>query len=157
MQIEITHPAFKINRLTVQTAGWFSWPKLLVNGSLAEKHKGRFTVVSDSGQETVIELKYNFLDPVPKVKVAGETLELVPSLRWFEYAWIGIPLLLVLIGGAIGGFVGAIGAAANGRVFRGAYSTPAKYGLSALIALGALITYVILAIAFHLLIGAPQR
>ena len=122
MRLEITHPAFRTQRLAVETAGWFTGPKLLVNGSVAEKRKGRYTVASDSGT---------------------------------EYTWIGIPVLLVFMGGAIGGFVGALGAVASGRVFRGSYSTAAKYGLSALIALGALVAFVVLATLFQLLVGSP--
>jgi hypothetical protein len=145
MRLEITHPAFRTQRLAVETAGWFTGPELLVNGSVAEKRKGRYTVASDSGTETAVELKYNFFDPVPKAKIGGESIELAPPLKWYEYAWIGIPVLLIFMGGAIGGFVGALGAVASGRVFRGSYSTAAKYGLSALIALGALVAFVVLA------------
>src|SRR5258706_2827020 len=157
MRVDVTHPSFQPQRLAIETAGWFSAPKLLVNGSATIKQKGRFSVKSDSGQETEIQLKYNLLDPVPKIKIAGETLEVVPSLHWYEYAWIGIPVLLIFSGGAIGGFVGALGAVASGRVFRGDYSTPAKYGLSALITVGAVVAFVVLATAFQLLVGAPQR
>lgn len=157
MQIEVVHPAFRTQRLAVETAGWLRGPRLLLNGSPAEKHKGRFTVRSDTGQDTTIELKYNYLDPVPRVRIAGEAVELAPPLRWYEYAWIGIPLLLVFVGGAIGGFTGAVGTVASGRVFRGGYSVPAKYGLSALITLSAFVAFVILATAFQWLVGAPQR
>ena len=151
MRIEITHPAFRTQRLAVETAGWLSGPQLLLNGSAVKKNKGRFTVVSDSGQETSVELKYNLLDPVPKVKVADETLEVAPSFQWYEYAWIGVPVLLIAIGGAIGGFVGALGALANGRVFRGTRSTGAKYAIAGLVTLGAVVAYVVLATVFHLL------
>jgi hypothetical protein len=152
MQLEIQHPAFRTQRLALQTAGRFSGPKLLLNGSPVEKKKGRFTVASDSGQETAIVLKYNLLDPVPKVKIANETLQVAPSFRWYQYAWIGIPVLLLFIGGAIGGFVGALGAIANGHVFRSGYATPAKYGLSALVTVAAFIVYGVLATAFQTLV-----
>jgi hypothetical protein len=151
MRIEITHPAFRTQRLAVETAGWLSGPRLLLNGSPVKKQKGRFSVESDVGQETSVELKYNLLDPIPKVKVADETLELAPSFQWYEYAWIGIPVFLVAIGGAIGGFVGALGAVANGRVFRGTYSTGAKYAIAGLVTLGAVVAYVVLATVFQLL------
>jgi hypothetical protein len=156
MQIEVAHAQFRTQKLAVEPAGWFAGPKLLVNGAAAEKQKGRFTVRSDAGQDTTIELKYNFLDPIPKVKVAGDSIELAPPLHWYEYAWIGIPVLLIFVGGAIGGFVGALGAVASGRVFRSGRSAPAKYGLSALITLGAFIAYAVLATAFQLLVGTPR-
>ena len=157
MQLVIEHPGFKSQRLAVETAGWFSGPKLLVNGSVVEKRKGRYAVPSDSGVEVSVELKYNFLDPIPKVKIGDEPLELAPPLQWYEYAWIGIPVLLIFMGGAIGGFVGALGVCTSCRVFRGNHTVPAKYGLSALITMGALIAYVVLATLFQMAVGGPQR
>ena len=155
MRLELAHPAFKRQRLAVETAGWFTGPKLLLNGSIAGKRKGVYTVASDAGNGVPIKLKYNFLDPIPRVTIGDESAELAPSLKWYEYVWIGIPVLLVFVGGAIGGFAGALGACANGRVFRSSYSAPAKYGLSALITAGAFVAYVILATAFQILMGAP--
>jgi hypothetical protein len=156
MQIEVTHPQFRTQKLAVEAAGWFAGPKLLVNGAAVKKQKGRFTVRSDAGQDTTIELKYNVLDPIPKIKIAGDATAVAPPLQWYEYAWIGIPVLLIFVGGAIGGFVGALGAVASGRVFRSEHSTPVKYGLSALITLGAFIAFVILATAFQALVGTPK-
>jgi hypothetical protein len=156
MQLEVTHPAFKAQRLAVETAGWFTGPKLLLNGSIAEKRKGLYTIVSDAGTGIPIKLKYSFLDPIPKLTIGEEPVELAPSLKWYEYGWLGIPVLLIFMGGAIGGFVGALAACASGRVFRSNHSTLAKYGLSALITVGAFIAFVILATVFQWMIGTPQ-
>src|SRR5712691_1327920 len=117
MQLEVAHPAFKMQRLAVETAGWFRGPRLLINGALAEKRKGRYSVTSDSGVPTSIELKYNYLDPIPKVKIGDELVELARSLTWYEYLWIGIPIILIFTGGAIGGFVGALAVYTSARVF----------------------------------------
>jgi hypothetical protein len=156
MQLELTHPAFKTRRLAIETASWFTGPKLVVNGSVAEKRKGTYLVASDDGAEIPIKLKYNFLDPIPKVTVGDESIELAPSLKWYEYAWAGIPVLLIFVGGAIGGFVGALSACASGRVFRSNFSAPAKYAVSAVITIGAFIAYVVLVTVFQLLVGTPQ-
>lgn len=157
MQLQLTHPAFKNQRVAIEAAGWFAGPKLLVNGVLAEKHKGAYLVASDSGAQIPIKLKYNLLDPIPKVTVGAESVELAPPLKWYEYAWAGIPVLLVFTGGAIGGFAGALGACASGRVFRSDRSAAAKYGISALITVGALVAFVVLATIFQMLVGTPRR
>lgn len=157
MQLQVNHPVFKTQRVAIETAGWFSGPKLVVNGAFAKKQKGAYSVMSDAGTEVPVKLKYNFLDPIPKVTVAEDPVELAPPLKWYEYAWAGIPVLLIFTGGAIGGFVGALGACASGRVFRSDRSTVAKYGISLLITVGALIAFVVLASIFQLLVGAPQR
>lgn len=102
-------------------------------------------------------MKYNYLDPIPKVKVGDETVELASPLKWYEYVWIGIPIVLVFSGGAIGGLVGAMGATASGRVFRSGRGSFAKYGLSAAISLGAFVAFVILATMFQSLVGTPHK
>jgi len=152
MQLEVQNTAFETQRLKVETAGWFSGPKLLVNGVIVKKAKGRYTVTADSGAETMIQLKYIFLDPIPKIKIGEDLVELASPLKWYEYAWIGIPIVLVFIGGAIGGLCGTVGAIASGRLFRSDRSSLSKYGLSALITIGAVIAYLILATLFQLMV-----
>ena len=157
MQLEVQHPAFKAQRLTVEAAGTFHGPRLLLNGALVKKQKGRYTVTSDSGVETTIQLKYNFLDPIPKIKIGEEMSEIVSSLKWYEYVWIGIPIVLVFSGGAIGGLCGAVAANASGRVFRSDRSSLAKYALSALVTVGAVVAFVVLVTVFQLFVGASHK
>ncbi len=157
MQLEVQHPAFKAQRLAVETAGWFHGPRLLLNGTVVQKEKARYTVAADSGVEIVIQLKYNYLDPIPKIKIGDEVTELARSLKWYEYLWMGIPIVLVFSGGAIGGLVGAVAANASGRVFRSDRSSPAKFGLSALITLSAFIAFVVLVTVFQLLVGGSHQ
>jgi hypothetical protein len=156
MEIEISHSVFKEKKLAVETAGWIRGPKLLVNGEVIKKVKGRYIVKNDDGAETTIQLKYNFLDPIPKIKIGENTLELASSLKWYEYVWIGIPILLVFAGGAIGGFFGGAAAVTNGRLFRSDRSLLSKYGFSLLTTIGAVILYIIFAIAFQIIVGAEK-
>ena len=58
-----------------------------------------------------------------------------PNLRWHEYLWAGLPLLLVLVGGAIGGLVGATAANYNVKLFLSNTSKATKYVLTGLISL----------------------
>ncbi|MGA7749640.1 MAG: hypothetical protein WCA63_05785, partial [Gallionella sp.] len=76
MQLEVQHPAFKVQRLSVETARAFLGPRLLLNGTFLKKQKGRYTVKADSGAETTIQLKYNYLDPIPKIKIGEEVIEI---------------------------------------------------------------------------------
>lgn len=133
MQIDVPHPFFVTRQLTVETAGVFGSPRLLLDGVPVEKRKGRYTVSNDDGEETTIQLKYNYIDPVPKIKIGDETETLADPFAWYEWLCIGLPLLLSVAGGAIGGFLGAVAAVANGRVFRGDSSVPLKFFHSTLI------------------------
>jgi len=153
MRIEIKHPAFKSQRLSVETASILAGPKLLLNGVVV-KRKGRsYLAASDSGQELAIKVLYNFLDPIPKVKIGEEMIELAKPLQWYEYAWIGVPMLLVFAGGALGGFVGAGSTVVNGRIFRSDRRAVSKYALTGVTTAAGVVIFFVIAIAIQMAIG----
>lgn len=80
-------------------------------------------------------------------------IELAKPLRCFEYAWIGLPRLLVFAGGALGGFVGGGSTVVNGRIFRSERSTVAKYALAAVTSAAAVAVFFVLAVALQIAIG----
>jgi hypothetical protein len=94
MRIGIKHPAFQSKHLSVEQASFFSGPKLLLDGVAVKKQKGGYPVASDSGQPVLIQMRYNLLDPIPTIKIGDAPIQLAAPLRWFEYAWIGLPMLL---------------------------------------------------------------
>ncbi len=157
MQIPIDHPAFKNRRLVVETAGFFRGARLLVNGAPAQRTKGRYTVTTDAGDQVTLELKHNFVDPIPKVKMGDEVIALARSLAWYEYVWIGIPIVLLFIGGGLGALVGILAVYSSARVFRADLSPFAKYAFTGLISIASAVVFVVLATAFQLLIGTPQQ
>jgi hypothetical protein len=60
-----------------------------------QKHTGtRYVVAADSGQEPPVKVVYNFLDPIPKLKIGAGTFTLADPLKWYEYVWIGVPMFL---------------------------------------------------------------
>ena len=157
MEIVVNHPAFKTTRLAVEPAGFFTAPRLLVNGSVVSKQKGHYSIVSDSGAETIVELRHNFFDPVPKMKIGTESIQLARSFKWYEYTWFVFLVLGMYQAHPVGGLIGALAAVVSARVFRHNYSAPEKLGLLALIFVGA---FVVAAIAIALLTvvaGTPQK
>lgn len=145
MEISIKPRGFNSKVLAVRTAGFWSRPKLLVGGVPAARKKRVYTVLNDAGQAVTITLRNNFLDPVPTVVVGSETIELARPLSWREYAWIGLPVLLVFGGGAIGAGFGLAAIYSSARIFREERSTRSKYLLTGLISAGAFITFLVLA------------
>jgi hypothetical protein len=157
MRIEVRHPAFKRQQLSVETASSvFSGPKLKLNGVVVKKERGRYPVASDTGAEKLIQMRYNLIDPVPTLKIDGEAVNLLEPLQWYEYAWSGLPILLVFTGGALGGLVGGVATMANGRLFRSDRGSIAKYGLAGLITVAAVVVFFVLAVALRVAIGTNK-
>ena len=146
MDFPVSYPGFEGQKLIVKSAGIFDWgSKLLYNGSSPKRVKGSYVVKNNSGSEVLIKLKNDFLDPVPKVIIGQDVIQLARPLKWYEYVWVGFPIILVLQGGAIGGFAGGLAAYTSSRIFRSNRGIVAKYALTGLISVVAVIAYLILA------------
>src|SRR5262252_687638 len=152
MRFPISRSGFEGQDLAVETAGLFRGPRVLHNGNPVERRKGRFPVRSNSGQEVLIQLKSNFVDPIPKVIFGDQTIVLARPLTWYEYVWIGLPILLVINGGALGPLVGLTAAYSSARIFRSGRGTFAKYALTGLISVLAVVVFVIAVVAIQLMI-----
>lgn len=148
MNIPVSLPGIEGQNLALCSAGMFNGAKLMLNGQPVTKQKnGMFYVRSNAGPTLAIKFKNRFLDPIPDLEVGGQTMTLVPPLQWYQYAWMAIPLVLIFMGGAIGGFCGGLAAGISSRVFRSDMSEGMKYGASALISAGAFVTYFVMAAA----------
>ena len=67
------------------------------------------------------------------------------SLRWYEWIWTALPMILVLAGGAVGPFVGGLALYVSTRIFRSERSLRSKYVLSALVSGAATVLFVLAA------------
>lgn len=152
MDFPIEHEAFAGRGLALRTAGFFKGPRLIIDGTELKGKKRKFSVRDNYGAEREIRLKNNGIDPVSKVEIEGQTLELVRPLAWYEYAWMAIPILLIFVGGALGVLFGLVAVSSSARIFRGDRSTAAKYGLSALISAGAVLAFLTCAVVIQLLL-----
>jgi hypothetical protein len=151
MDMPLQHPSFTRQPLVVRTAGIFKGPIVLQAGSELKKGKNAsFEARDDTDKARIVRLKGRFIDPLPIVEVDGETVELARPLRWYEYAWMAIPMVLVVSGGALGGALGFAGAYSSAQVFRSNRSTAAKYLISGMISLTVGVVFVIAAGALQL-------
>lgn len=147
MGYSVNLEGFEGQSIVVEPPGLITNVQLLVNGQPAPKGKkrGEMLLRRNDGKDVVASWKYNFLD-VPNLIVDGKTITVVPPLKWYEWAWNGLPILLVTFGGALGGLIGAIVFGFNLKIFRSSGNPLAKYALTGAISAGAFIVYFILAV-----------
>jgi hypothetical protein len=148
MQISVPIEGFYDGQVILETAGFFSGAKLLVNGQPAPKgpKRGQLLLKRDDGGEVVAKLKSMFLDPVPQIVINdNQVIKLAEPLKWYQWVWAGLPVLLVVSGGLIGALVGLVAANFSIRIFRAEMGTAAQYISVAGISLAAGVVYVILA------------
>lgn len=155
MEFPVPIEGVEANRVTVESVGLFSDVKLLVNGLSAKKSekRGEYIIPRDDGSEMIARLKRKFLDPAPIVIVDGEEIRLVEPLKWYQWVWAGLPILLILTGGALGGFIGLVATGMNMRIFRSDTTGAGQYLQVAFVSIGAAVGYVILALIVSNLIG----
>jgi hypothetical protein len=136
LKFQIEFSNFKFNKLVVQ-GSHYGYPKLFINDKKVKPYRGRvfgrqrkYKVKDDDGNITDIILRVRFLDAIPLLKINGNKIEIIHSLKWYEYTWIAIPSVLLFMGGAIGGFLGFTGVYTNSIIFRKFNSKIAKYLLT---------------------------
>ena len=80
------------------------------------------------------------------------------TLTWYQYIWIGVPLILIVMGGCLGGACGGAACAINHAVFRKTSNPVLKYVWTGLISAAAFIAWlVIVAVLFGMLQGLGGR
>lgn len=82
---------------------------------------------------------------VPRPIAPLKPLSAKPGLTWYQYIWIGLPLLLIAIGGAIGGACGGAACAINRTVFLKVSNPLLKYVWTGMISAAAFIVWLIIA------------
>ena len=154
MKYSIDLEGFEGQNIEFQTEGFFSGAKLLVNGEPAPKGKkrGEMLLRRNDGSEVIAKFQNAFLD-IPKLKIDEQVIQFVEPLKWYEWAWNAIPLLIIFSGGAIPILIGVIAFSINANLFRSQKTTLAKYGLTGLVSFAALVVFLIVAVGFSLLLN----
>ena len=134
--------------LDVEPAGWFRPARLLFNGQLAPKgpKRSQYLIAGEDGINRLVQLKQVFIDPVPKVLLDGEVIQLVEPLSIFQWIWSALPIILIFFGGAIGGGIGGAAFWINTRIFRSEMSITEQYILVGLVSAIAVTVYLILGV-----------
>lgn len=143
----LTIEGFTGQTIEMVPPGLLSPAKLLVNGAPAPKgpKMGQMLLRRADGREVVAKWKLQMLGTdIPNLEVDGKVIRIVPPLKWYEFTWAGIPILLLFIGGAVGGGVGAVGTIMNVKIFRSSMPAIAKYFLALLVFAMAMLLWLII-------------
>ena len=155
MKYRVEIPGFESQEVLVEQAGFFKGAKVYLNGQQAEKGSkwGSLGLTRDDGTQVDARMVNNMVDPIPSIMVDGEKYHPTEPLSWLQYIWAGWPVILLFVGGFLGALVGIIAGLINGRIFRMELSTPLKYIITGVIAVGGVGVYFVLAMIVTILVG----
>jgi hypothetical protein len=157
MDLIVSHPAFKQQRLVVRTARFFAGPRILRNDQPVKRTKGTYVVRDDSGTDVALRLSGNFVDPIPILTIDDEKIQLARPLAWYEYVWVGIPVLLLFVGGALGAAIGIVATYTSSRIIRSDRSVGRRYAFAGLVSICAFITFFVAATALQVILARVQH
>ena len=83
---------------------------------------------------------------LPRLRVGDDTIDIVEPLSPLQWIWCGLPVLLVIKGGAIGVIVGIVAFALSTRVLRSRHGLALRYVASGAVSALAVAIYVALAL-----------
>lgn len=156
MKYNFKLPDFPNSDFEIETSIWTGKSKLSMDNLQLEqsKEKGNpFLIPSTNGEFVKAFPKQSLPDFVPTLEINGIKNQIVEKLKWVQYAIGGLPILLLFIGGAIGGVIGALGAMTNFNIFRQEGSEMSKYLKVIGIVIVSYILYSLIATFFLKLIG----
>lgn len=148
MIYHVNVPGMEGRQVAVETTGMAAKPKLLLDGlpAPAAPQRNRYLLRRNDGSEAVAYFRSAFPDTVPVLMVGDQTIRLLPPLQWYELTWASFPLLLIFVGGAIGGVLGAVAASINVSLFRSQQNPALRYGLTGLVSLVAIVLWVVVVV-----------
>ena len=94
----------------------------------------------------IARVRPSFLvDPVPAIQIGDQQVRVVRAFQWYEIAWLGLPILLVFVGGAIGAGVGFAAAIVNASIMRSDRPAVLRYLQTGGVSVLAVVAWIVLA------------
>jgi tetratricopeptide (TPR) repeat protein len=78
--------------------GFIRRPGIVIDGEVIRSVNNRFRLKTNEGKFISVSLKRRFLDPIPRLSIADHTIETLAAHRWYIYAWLLLPILLIALG-----------------------------------------------------------
>ncbi|MNM81619.1 hypothetical protein D3C81_936300 [compost metagenome] len=116
-------------KLTTGLGGKFN---VFWNGMKIQKTDGKYPVNMNNESKS-LDISRHKITGAPIVLLNGQEIEIANKLKAYQWVISMLPLLLILIGGALGGLLGALGFSVNVLLFRSKLPTAVKIILSILV------------------------
>ncbi|RYG73163.1 hypothetical protein EON80_03520 [bacterium] len=148
MQYTVQIPGFEGREIVANTNALTGRNVLTIDGqpAVAASKRGQLLLQRPDGREATAYFKPAFPDTVPILMVDEQPIRLVRALEWYELVWACFPLTLLIIGGMVGGLLGAIAATINTRILRSNIPVGVRYVSSGAITFVAVLLYVLVAV-----------
>ena len=143
-------PDFPSSIFEIEEPFFLGKQKLYKDGVEVEqlKEKGKpFLIPNEYGAVIKVFPKKSFPDMATVLEINGVKNQVYNKLKWSEYIIGALPILLIVVGGGIGGAIGALGTIINFNIFRSKGSEISKYVKTLSISIITFIIYFLLAIA----------
>ncbi len=153
-EFPISIPGFEGRGLAYRAAGTWSGGNLLLDGQALKRRWSwqPYLLRDNVGREVQVRLRHNPVDTVPRIEADGKVINLLPPLKFYEYVFCGIPLVLLHLGGGLGGLLGALASYRNVRTFRSERSLRTKYAVVTLTTGATILIWLVAAVIVELLL-----
>ncbi|MEO6303023.1 MAG: hypothetical protein ABIP51_07605 [Bacteroidia bacterium] len=141
-------PDFPNSNFEIETSIWTGKSKLLKDNVLIEQSSERgkpFLIPNKNGELIKAFPKPSLPDFAPTLEINGTKHQIVEKLKWFQYVLGGLPIILLFVGGAIGGAIGALGVMLSYNAFRQEGTETSKYLKVIGFVLGSFVLYFVIA------------
>lgn len=104
--------SFQRHELSLCIEGFFKGLALTYDGKRIDLKKGKCSLKDDNFSDRQIKVKFGFAN-YPTVQIDNDIYYPMGKLKWFEQILVVLPFGLLVLGGAIGGGLGAFAAYSN--------------------------------------------
>lgn len=86
MDITILHPEFMTQLLEMRITGYFSAPRILLNGVVVKRMAGEYAVTNDAGHEVSVKLYSSVFNMLPQLLIDGAEIRIRSDAGWTQFA-----------------------------------------------------------------------
>lgn len=135
--------------IVVTTKALRGHPTVSVAGVPAPRTGKRFALPAVDGGVVQATLRTPFADPYPVLEVDGVQHRTGPSVPVFLRILVPLPILLFIVGGVLGGLIGALGFLANLTVARTRMAPAVKALAMVGVGIATAIVWLVIAVALN--------